>query len=86
MKAEGVVDRISDHGLAVILVEQLKKQFEVPINQFPDMKSGDWLYVTIENDEITDIEVNTEKTKERKRIAKEKTDRLRKRKQSNYKR
>lgn len=86
MKVEGVVDRISDHGLAVILVEQINKQFDVSINQFPEINSGDWLLVTIDNDEIKHIEVNTEKTKERKRIAKRKTDKLRKRQQSNYKR
>lgn len=36
MKVEGVVDRIRDHGLAVILVEQMNKQLDVSINQFPD--------------------------------------------------
>lgn len=86
MKVEGIVDRISDHGLAVILVEQMNKQFDVSVNQFPDIKSGDWLHITIENDEIKNVEVNVEKTKERKRIAKRKTDKLRKRKRSNYKR
>ncbi|WP_229740649.1 DUF3006 family protein [Ornithinibacillus halotolerans] len=59
----GVVDRIEDEKTAVILIEDMKIQLEVPVSEFAiDFVPNLWLDVVLINDDIDGITVNHERT------------------------
>lgn len=80
----GVVDRIEDGETAVILIEEggdVIEQFDVPVDRLPEpvQEDGGVLSVTIESDEIVDIEYRAEETRERRGSMRNRLDRLSKR-------
>lgn len=55
----GYLDRIEENQHAVILVEELNKEFIIPISKLPNgSKAGSYLSLTIENETITSITLN----------------------------
>jgi hypothetical protein len=63
MKMKGVLDRIEDNKFAVILVDELRKEFVIPKDQLPDgTKPNAWLDLTITDDNITSVRLNKEAT------------------------
>ncbi len=67
---KGVIDRIVDGKIAVILVGENEKEYHYPAEKLPDgVKEGTWLKVEILNDQIVKIEPDFEETERvRKRI------------------
>ncbi|MFC4248274.1 DUF3006 domain-containing protein [Natribaculum luteum] len=77
----GVVDRIEDGEIAVILLEeneQVIEQVDVPVARLPEpaQTDGGVLSVTLEDGEITSVEYRLDATRERRESAQEKLDRL----------
>jgi len=77
----GVVDRIEDGEIAVILLEedeQVIKQVDVPVDQLPEpaQTDGGVLSVTLETDEVVSMEYRPDATRERRESIREKLDRL----------
>ncbi len=77
----GVVDRIEDGEIAVILLEedeQVIEQVDVPVNRLPEpaRTDGGVLSVTLEDDEVVSMEYRPEATRDRRESAREKLDRL----------
>lgn len=57
------MDRIEDNQWAVILVEELKKEFVLPIDELPvDSTEKSYFELTIENDKITSMKVDPQTT------------------------
>lgn len=82
----GVIDRIIDGRIAVILLEEEKRQFDVPVAQLPaDATPGSWLRLGLHADEIVSIELDVEMTQQMKERIHNKAARLRsKRKVSKF--
>ncbi|WP_449536383.1 DUF3006 domain-containing protein [Ferdinandcohnia sp. Marseille-Q9671] len=60
---KGYLDRIEDNQHAVILVEEINKEFIIPINDLPSGSSaGSYFDLTIENETITSITRNENET------------------------
>ncbi|GAE36662.1 DUF3006 domain-containing protein [Halalkalibacter akibai] len=79
MKVQGVLDRIVDGEIGVILVDDLKKEFTVKKDLLPERTiEGSWLTLIIENDVIQSIEVDDEKTEEVQQKVNSQLDRIRK--------
>jgi len=77
----GVVDRIEDGEIAVILLEengQVIEQVDVPVARLPEpaQTDGGVLSVVLENGEITSMEYRSDATRDRRESAQEKLDRL----------
>ncbi|KDE57489.1 hypothetical protein EL22_11790 [Halostagnicola sp. A56] len=77
----GVIDRIEDGGIAVILLEeneQVIEQVDVPADRLPEpaQTDGGVLSVTFEEGEITSIEYRPDATRDRRESAQAKLDRL----------
>ncbi|WP_265109168.1 DUF3006 domain-containing protein [Halosolutus halophilus] len=77
----GVVDRIEDGEIAVILLEedeQVIEQVNVPVDQLPEpaQTGGGVLSVTIEDGEVVSMEYRPDATRDRRESAQEKLDRL----------
>jgi hypothetical protein len=65
MKETGVLDRIVDGKFAVILFENIGKEIIYPAENLPSGSSeGVFFDALIENDEITSLVINQEKTDE----------------------
>ncbi|MDT8860997.1 DUF3006 domain-containing protein [Alkalihalobacillus sp. MEB130] len=79
MKVKGVLDRIVDGEVGVILVDELKKEFTVNKERLPErIKEGAWFTLIIEEDDIQSIEVDEEKTEEVRQKVNSQLDRIRK--------
>lgn len=64
MNVSGVIDRIEDEKLAVILAEKQGKEFIVSVHQLPEeSKEGTWLSLVIENHKVTAMTIDHDKTK-----------------------
>lgn len=84
---EAYFDRITDDNQALLLVEQLTKEFHVPLNLLPTNSTpGDWLKIQIENEEVSFIQTDDEKTKEMKDNIQNRLARLQAKKNSRFKR
>nr|WP_304214384.1 DUF3006 domain-containing protein [Fredinandcohnia onubensis] len=60
---KGYLDRIEENQHAVILVEEISKEFVIPISKLPNgSKAGSYLNLTIENEIITSIMLNENET------------------------
>ncbi|WP_418281013.1 DUF3006 domain-containing protein [Halorubrum sp. DTA98] len=75
------VDRIVDAKTAVILVEDDKEeieQFDIPADQLPEKgrAEGSVLTVEITDDEIIDMQYDSESTERRRQNAQDRLDRL----------
>ncbi|GAE29669.1 DUF3006 domain-containing protein [Halalkalibacter hemicellulosilyticus] len=63
MTIRAVIDRIVDGDKAVLLVEEQKKEFTVRQEQLPAAaKEGTWLLLTVENEQIVQISIDTKMT------------------------
>lgn len=72
-RMKGYFDRVEDGQLAVILVDEMNKEFIISVNELPEgSKVGTYFDLTIVNGEISSIIPDKETTQ----IEKEKTDDL----------
>jgi len=78
IKVEAMIDRFSDQETAVLLAEQIGKEFIVKKDQLPKgAKREDYLVLEVEGDKILSIDLDFKKTKDRKDSVQSKLDRLR---------
>ncbi|MBO0589301.1 DUF3006 domain-containing protein [Sporosarcina sp. E16_8] len=81
------LDRFTDNGKALLLVEELQKEYHVDIPALPsDSTAGTWFLVEIQGDEITSFQVDEGKTTELKREVDDRMQRLKPKKTSRFKR
>ena len=81
------LDRFTDNEQAILLVDKLQREFHIAISTLPSGSTpGTWFLVTIENDEITHVQVDEEKTVEVKQEVEERMQRLKSKKTSRFKR
>ncbi|WP_160058370.1 DUF3006 domain-containing protein [Alkalicoccus saliphilus] len=74
----GVIDRIVDRQTAVILIEEEGKQLDVSLQQLPmQATSGSWLRITLQEEEIVSLEIDTTLTKQMEARIHDKAQRLR---------
>jgi hypothetical protein len=60
---KGYLDRIEDNQFAVILVEEMKKEFIIPKDELPEgAKEKSYFEITIENDKITSMKLDKHTT------------------------
>jgi len=60
---KGYFDRIEENKFAVILVEEINKEFIVPKDQLPEGSTkNSYFDLTIENEKISSIKLNTQET------------------------
>lgn len=60
---KGYLDRIEDNQYAVILVEEMKKEFIIPKEDLPQgSKENSFFEITIENEKITSILLDEQAT------------------------
>lgn len=56
---KGYLDRIEDNKHAVILVEELGKEYIIDVARLPNnSKEGTWFHLEIVNDEIVEITID----------------------------
>lgn len=80
-------DRISDNQQAVLLVEGIQKDFSLPISSLPTgSKPGEWFLIDIQNETITSVEIDVQKTKQLENEIQQKLSRLQSKKNSRFKR
>ncbi|WP_102349049.1 DUF3006 domain-containing protein [Bacillus sp. Marseille-P3661] len=61
---KGYLDRIEDNTFGVLLVEELNKEFMIPVAELPaGSTAGTHFDVTLENNKIVTIKVNEVATK-----------------------
>jgi hypothetical protein len=59
----GYLDRIEDNKFAVILVEEIKKEFLIPKTELPEGSPvGSYFQLTIETDQITSMKLDKQST------------------------
>jgi len=81
------LDRFTDNDKALLLVEELRKEFHVDIFALPlSSKVGTWFLIEIQGDEITSFQVDEEKTTELKQVIDNRLQRLKSKKTSRFKR
>lgn len=62
---KGVLDRIVDGKHAVILVEEVGREYVLDVSRLPNnSKEGVWYDLTIEDDEIVEMRINEETQEE----------------------
>ncbi|MGN7296293.1 DUF3006 domain-containing protein [Ferdinandcohnia sp. SAFN-114] len=60
---KGYLDRIEENRHAVIIVEEINKEFIIPINQLPkESSAGSYFDISIENGKIISITLNENET------------------------
>lgn len=75
---KGYLDRIEDNKFAVILVDELNKEFIVPTEELPAGSSEKAYFdLIIENDKITSISLNAQKTASEQQKVSDTMDKLR---------
>jgi len=81
------LDRFTDNDKALLLVEELRKEFHVDISALPfSSKVGTWFLVDIQGDEITSFQTDEGKTLEIKKVIDDRMQRLKSKKTSRFKR
>ncbi|MCL6573941.1 MAG: DUF3006 family protein [Bacillus sp. (in: Bacteria)] len=60
---KGYLDRIEENKFAVILVEEIKKEFIIPVAELPvGSAKKSYFDLTIENNQITSMKLNEQAT------------------------
>jgi Protein of unknown function (DUF3006) len=60
---KGYLDRIEDNRFAVILAEEIKKEFIIPIEDLPEgSKEKSYFEISVENDKITSMKLDEQTT------------------------
>jgi len=81
------LDRFTDNDKALLLVEELQKEFHVDISALPPSSIvGAWFLVETQGDEITSFKVDEGKTAELKQEVDDRMQRLKSKKPSRFKR
>ncbi|MBO0602511.1 DUF3006 domain-containing protein [Sporosarcina sp. E16_3] len=81
------LDRFTDNEKALLLVEELQKEYHVDISALPTgSTAGTWLLVEIHGDELTSFQVDEGKTAEMKQEVVDRMQRLKSKKTSRFKR
>lgn len=81
------LDRFTDNQLAIILIDELQQEFQIPIPSLPSgCTPGDWLTVEIQAGKITSIQLDSLKTEQKKSEIQNRMQRLRAKKKSRFKR
>jgi hypothetical protein len=62
-RMKGYLDRIEENKLAIILVEELNREFVIPVEELPEgTQPQTWFDLVIIQDQIISIHMNHEKT------------------------
>jgi hypothetical protein len=81
------LDRFTDNEKALLLVEELQKEYHVDISALPTgSTAGTWLLVEIQGDELTSFQVDEVKTAEMRQKIDDRMQRLKSKKNSRFKR
>jgi hypothetical protein len=81
------LDRFTDNEKALLLVEELQKEYHVDISVLPTgSTAGTWLLVEIQGDELTSFQVDEVKTAEMRQKTDDRMQRLKSKKNSRFKR
>lgn len=81
------LDRFTEGNKALVLIEELQKEFHVDISSLPSgSTAGTWFSVEIHGDEITSIQIDEGKTAEIKQEVEDRIQRLKSKKTSRFKR
>lgn len=81
------LDRFTDNEKALLLVEELQKEYHVDISALPTgSTAGTWLLVEIQGDELTSFQVDEVKTAEMRQEIDDRMQRLKSKKNSRFKR
>lgn len=81
------LDRITDNDQAVLLIDNLQKNFLIPISSLPSgSKPGIWFNVTIQGDQVSSIKFDEEKTAQMSSDIQNRLTRLQSKKNSRFKR
>ncbi|RKD71390.1 Protein of unknown function (DUF3006) [Sinobaca qinghaiensis] len=77
MEVRGILDRIEDDKYAVILVEELGKEYVIDKDQLPpDLSIGDWSIVSLKNEKIIQLFKDKKKTSDAKNVTKQKLEKV----------
>lgn len=78
----GVIDRI-ENNVATILIEDIKEELIVPVDQLPDgSKEGTWLNIEKVEHKFIIVDINEEKTISMKQQSKQLMNKLKSRKRT----
>ncbi|WP_186673493.1 DUF3006 domain-containing protein [Sporosarcina sp. BP05] len=81
------LDRFTGNEKALLLVEELQKEYHVDISALPTgSTAGTWLLIDIHGDELTSIQVDEGKTAEMEQEVVDRMQRLKSKKTSRFKR
>ena len=81
------LDRFTYNEKALLLVEELQKEFHVDISAIPSSSApGTWFLVEIQGEEITSFQIDEGKTAEMKQEVNNRLKRLKSQKNSRFKR
>ena len=81
------LDRFTDNNKALILIEELQKEFHIELSSLPEgSNAGTWFLVEVQGDVITSIVVDTNKTGTMKQEIDNRMERLKSKKTSRFKR
>ncbi len=81
------LDRFTDNEKALLLVEELQKEYHVDISALPTGTSaGTWLLVEIQGDELTSYQFDEVKTAEMRQKIDDRMQQLKSKKNSRFKR
>ncbi len=84
---QAYLDRFTDNEKALLLVEELQKEYHVDISALPTgSTAGTWLLVEIQGDELTSYQVDEVKTAEIRQKIDDRMQRLKSKKNSRFKR
>ncbi|GAK14422.1 DUF3006 domain-containing protein [Geomicrobium sp. JCM 19039] len=82
---QAVIDRIEDSIHAVLLVGEDEKERIVSVEALPDgVKEGEWLQLTIDDDQVTHIQQDREETERRESRIKNKMQQLQQKKGNRF--
>lgn len=85
MISKAVIDRIVDSRHAVLLIGDDERELVIPSHLLPSgIQEGDWVKVTFDGENITNIEFDESETKKVRERVKSKLEQLRLRKRSNF--
>ncbi|WP_188208143.1 DUF3006 family protein [Alkalibacillus aidingensis] len=75
---QGVLDRIVDGQKATILIESLKKEVTLNLDELPKgSQEGTWFDIALEGDQVRELVINQIKTDEQKQSTTNRLNRLR---------
>lgn len=87
LKKSVVVDRIVDREHVVLLFEESKEEWIVPLSALPStVREGVWLTITVDGSRIINVSIDDQKTKEATDRIEGKLAKLRQKQRSQFKR